>query len=249
MYFLFPCSSFRIHYNKNDSLLHVWARCGYRGHNRHSHQWWWYSRGKIKDILWASGLSANFSECDCGTKSDWSGDSGWWQWGKVLSSLLPLPPPPTFLSLPLSFLLTATLPSSSLSSTFFLFLCSLLPIWVCCWEKKWFWSSGIICVFLFVYCFCPSIPFPYSTYVPAPFYLSLLFLSCLLYPILFPLSLLQSLSLPAVTIGFSPDSYTATEDSGSITFTVALLDGTLGREVEVTFTTADGTAIGEHLVW
>ena len=101
-----------------------------------------------------------------------------------------------------------------------------------------------------MYLFFPSIPLSHSTYLPlsispSPFSIVLLYSTFLS---LFSLPLSQSLSLSAVVVGFFPDSYTATEDSGSITFIVTLLDGTLGRDVEVSFTTADGSAVGEHVV-
>ena len=99
--------------------------------------------------------------------------------------------------------------------------------------------------------FSPSIPLSHSTYLSHSISLSPFSPLLSLFHILslFSFPPYQSLSFPAVTIGFDPDSYTVTEDDGPITFTVTVLDGTLGRDVEVTFTTEDGIAIGEHVVW
>ena len=101
-----------------------------------------------------------------------------------------------------------------------------------------------------MYWFSPSTSLSHSIHLSHSISLSLSFFSIAL-PIPHSLTFLLtsiSLSLSAVTIGFEPDSYTAREDEGPITFTVTLLDGTLGRDVEVTFTTVDGSAVGEHLV-
>ena len=45
-------------------------------------------------------------------------------------------------------------------------------------------------------------------------------------------------------IGFSPDVYAIAENLGNVTLTVLLLNGQLGRDVVVTFSTDDGTATG-----
>ena len=47
----------------------------------------------------------------------------------------------------------------------------------------------------------------------------------------------------AIVIGFDPESYSASEGSGSVTLGVAVLSGSLdsGVSVEVTFTTRDGS--------
>jgi len=51
-----------------------------------------------------------------------------------------------------------------------------------------------------------------------------------------------SLFTVGVTIGFSPSNYTIDETTGSVTFTVQVLGGTLETSVQVTVSTADGTA-------
>ena len=50
-----------------------------------------------------------------------------------------------------------------------------------------------------------------------------------------------------VTIGFSPTTYTVSEDVGSVSVAVSLLNGILGRDVVVTLQTLDGTAMGEFV--
>ena len=47
-----------------------------------------------------------------------------------------------------------------------------------------------------------------------------------------------------VTIGFN-GTYSVREDAGSITITVLVLMNSLARDVSVTLSTSDGTAIGE----
>ena len=163
--------------------------------------------------------------------------------GEVLSSLLPLSHPHFPLSPPL-------LPSYC-NPSFFLSLIHFFPVSVLFAAylsvllrgkvvlKLWYYMCLSFCVLLLsLY----PIPLLYLCTCPILSLSPISFLLALSYT--FP-----SLSLPAVTFGLSPDSYTATEDSGSITFTVTLLNGTLGRDVEVSFTTANGTAVGKHLVW
>ena len=49
-----------------------------------------------------------------------------------------------------------------------------------------------------------------------------------------------------VTIGFNTVPYSVLEDAGSVNVTVSVLNGTLARRVEVTFSTVPGdTATGE----
>ena len=63
---------------------------------------------------------------------------------------------------------------------------------------------------------------------------------------LFPFSIpfpLQS----GVTIGFSTTTYTVSEDVGSVSVAVSLLNGILARNVVVTLQTLDGSAMGEFL--
>ena len=55
--------------------------------------------------------------------------------------------------------------------------------------------------------------------------------------ICFPLEL-------GVTIGFSPTTYTVSEDVASVSVAVSLRNGILARDVVVTLQTLDGTAIG-----
>ena len=45
-----------------------------------------------------------------------------------------------------------------------------------------------------------------------------------------------------VTIGFRPVDYTVSEDAGTVTLIVQLIDGELARPVQVDLTTVDGTA-------
>ena len=47
-----------------------------------------------------------------------------------------------------------------------------------------------------------------------------------------------------VTIGFN-GTYSVCEDAGSITITVLVLMNSLARDVSVTLSTSDGTAMGE----
>ena len=47
-----------------------------------------------------------------------------------------------------------------------------------------------------------------------------------------------------VTIGFN-GTYSVREDAGSITITVLVLMNSLARDVSVTLSTSDGTAMGE----
>ena len=51
-----------------------------------------------------------------------------------------------------------------------------------------------------------------------------------------------------VTIGFSPTTYTVSEDVGSVSVAVSLQNGILARYVVVTLQTLDGTAMGECLL-
>ena len=51
-----------------------------------------------------------------------------------------------------------------------------------------------------------------------------------------------------VTIGFSPTTYTVSEDVGSVSVAISLLNGILARDVVVTMQTLDGTAMGEFLL-
>ena len=48
-----------------------------------------------------------------------------------------------------------------------------------------------------------------------------------------------------VTIGFDPVTYSVLEDKGSVNVTVSILNGTLGRNVEVTLLISGGTATGK----
>ena len=48
---------------------------------------------------------------------------------------------------------------------------------------------------------------------------------------------------PAVTIGFNQSSYTVTEGAGSVSVMVDV-QGSLARDVVVTLSTVDGTAMG-----
>ena len=48
-----------------------------------------------------------------------------------------------------------------------------------------------------------------------------------------------------VTIGFSPATYTVSEDVGGVSVAVSLRSGILGRDVVVTLQTLDGKAMGE----
>ena len=50
-----------------------------------------------------------------------------------------------------------------------------------------------------------------------------------------------------VTIGFSPEAYTVTEDDGIVTLRVAVLEGELGISVCVNISLISGTAIGKLL--
>ena len=52
------------------------------------------------------------------------------------------------------------------------------------------------------------------------------------------------ISTSVVTIGFS-GTYSVREDAGSITITVLVLMNSLARDVSVTLSTSDGTAMGE----
>jgi len=48
-----------------------------------------------------------------------------------------------------------------------------------------------------------------------------------------------------VTIGFSPTTYTVSEDVASVSVAVSLQNGILARDVVVSLQTLDGTAMGE----
>jgi hypothetical protein len=48
-----------------------------------------------------------------------------------------------------------------------------------------------------------------------------------------------------VQIGFNPDSYTVNEGAGTVTLTARVISGSLERDVEIEFSTADDTAMGE----
>jgi len=61
------------------------------------------------------------------------------------------------------------------------------------------------------------------------------------YSIPFPLQL-------GVMIGLSPKTYTVSEDVGSVSVAVSLLNGILARDVLVTLQSLDGTAMGEFLL-
>ena len=50
-----------------------------------------------------------------------------------------------------------------------------------------------------------------------------------------------------VTIGFQPVSYTVQEEDGFATVTVAVLQGTLARDVLVEFETTTGTASKRYI--
>ncbi len=49
---------------------------------------------------------------------------------------------------------------------------------------------------------------------------------------------------PEVTIGFRPTDYSAVESQGTVDLIVEVISGTLGRHVEINFSTQSGTAIG-----
>ena len=51
-----------------------------------------------------------------------------------------------------------------------------------------------------------------------------------------------------VRFGFGPVQYTVNEGAGSVTLFVALLEGTLEREVNLQFSTVEGTATGSGIV-
>ena len=51
-----------------------------------------------------------------------------------------------------------------------------------------------------------------------------------------------------VTIGFSPTTYTVSEDVGNISVTVSLRNGILARDVVVTLQTLDITAMSEFVL-
>ena len=51
-----------------------------------------------------------------------------------------------------------------------------------------------------------------------------------------------------MTIGFLPADYTVREDAGTVTLSIQVLDGTLGRAVQVDFSTIDGTATSSQPV-
>ena len=48
-----------------------------------------------------------------------------------------------------------------------------------------------------------------------------------------------------VTIGFSTTVYSVSEDAGSVSVTVSVQTGTLGRDVVVILSSINGTAMGE----
>ena len=53
--------------------------------------------------------------------------------------------------------------------------------------------------------------------------------------------------LAEVTIGFNPTTYSVSEDLGSVSVAVSLLNGILARDVIVSLQTVDGMAVGESL--
>jgi len=55
---------------------------------------------------------------------------------------------------------------------------------------------------------------------------------------------IHSFSTSVVTIGFN-GTYSVREDAGSINVTVLVLMNSLARDVSVTLSTSDGTAMGE----
>ena len=50
-----------------------------------------------------------------------------------------------------------------------------------------------------------------------------------------------------VTIGFSPAAYSVREDAGGVSVNLSVQDGTLDRDVLVTMTTMNNTAMCESL--
>ena len=50
---------------------------------------------------------------------------------------------------------------------------------------------------------------------------------------------------PAVVIGFENETYTASEDQGSVTVCAQVMSGGLGRDVEVILATQDESAVGK----
>ena len=50
-----------------------------------------------------------------------------------------------------------------------------------------------------------------------------------------------------VTIGFSRAAYSVSEDAGSVSVTVSVQTGTLDRDVVITLSTVNGTALCESL--
>ena len=50
------------------------------------------------------------------------------------------------------------------------------------------------------------------------------------------------------TFGFGPVQYTVSEDAGSVLLFVVLLEGTLEREVNLQFSTVEGTATASGIV-
>ena len=50
-----------------------------------------------------------------------------------------------------------------------------------------------------------------------------------------------------MVIGFNPIIYNVSEDSGSVNVTVAVLSGTLDRDVEVSVSTVDDSAPGRGM--
>ena len=50
-----------------------------------------------------------------------------------------------------------------------------------------------------------------------------------------------------VTFGFEPVHYSVNEDAGTVTLFVVLLDGSLEREVNLQFSTVEGTAVASGI--
>ena len=58
---------------------------------------------------------------------------------------------------------------------------------------------------------------------------------------------LITFTISVVTIGFSRTPYSVSEDAGSVSVTVSVQTGTLDRDVVVTLSTVNGTALCEFL--
>ena len=60
--------------------------------------------------------------------------------------------------------------------------------------------------------------------------------------------MLPIFSLPTeFVIGFDPKNYHVRENAGTVTLRVKVLNGLLGEEVSIDFTTQSGTALGKSL--